>query len=85
MNQSHLEMSDTVKIAVIGAGVVGLSVAYQLTQQYGSRVDVTVVAETFIQQTTSFGTAGLWEPYAIAGKELPRYYHQFLIIEFRYS
>jgi glycine/D-amino acid oxidase-like deaminating enzyme len=57
------------KVAVIGAGVVGLSVAIKLKEEFGSAVDVTIIAETFFQGTTSFGSGGFWEPYAIAGKK----------------
>jgi D-amino-acid oxidase len=61
--------SDTskVKVCIIGAGIVGLSVALKLTEAYGSSVDITVTAELFTQQTTSYGSGGLWEPYAILG------------------
>lgn len=56
------------KIAIIGAGVVGLSVALKLVEKHGNDVDVTIVSEAFVQQTTSYGSGGLWEPYAIQGK-----------------
>ena len=56
------------RIAVIGAGVVGLSVAYELIRELGEdNVDVTVIAESFMDQTTTYGSGGLWEPYQIAG------------------
>lgn len=56
------------KVAVVGAGTVGLSVAYRLSELYPSScVEVTVIAEEFLQQTTSYGSGGLWEPYQIAG------------------
>lgn len=55
------------KVAVIGAGTVGLSVALKLVEKYGQLVDVTIIAAEFLQQTTSYGSGGLWEPYQIAG------------------
>jgi glycine/D-amino acid oxidase-like deaminating enzyme len=55
------------KIAVVGAGTVGLSVAQRLKEQFRNKVDVTVIAAEFLQQTTSYGSGGLWEPYQIAG------------------
>ena len=55
------------RVAVIGAGTVGLSVALKLVEKYGQQVDVTIIAAEFLQQTTSYGSGGLWEPYQIAG------------------
>lgn len=55
------------KICVVGAGTVGLSCALRIKQEYGSAVDVTIVADKFIEETTSCGSGGLWEPYQIAG------------------
>mmetsp|Transcript_44531 Transcript_44531/g.32635 ORF Transcript_44531/g.32635 Transcript_44531/m.32635 type:complete len:339 (+) Transcript_44531:53-1069(+) len=54
-------------VGVVGAGVVGLSVALKLKEDFGSRVNVTIIAEHYVQGTTSFGSGGFWEPYAIAG------------------
>lgn len=59
------------KVAIVGAGVVGLSVAWQLKEEYGDAVDVTIIAAAFFQGTTSFGSGGFWEPYQIAGTKLP--------------
>lgn len=56
-------------VAVIGAGVVGLSVALRLKQTY-PLLAVTIVSEGFIQNTTSYGAGGLWEPYALSGTSL---------------
>lgn len=56
------------RICVIGAGTVGLSVATRLIEEYGhENVHVDIVAEKFDNETTSFGSGGLWEPYQIAG------------------
>ena len=52
------------KIAVIGAGVVGLSSAVQIAEQYFKQdVQVTVISEAFSPNTTGDGSAGLWGPY----------------------
>jgi glycine/D-amino acid oxidase-like deaminating enzyme len=56
-----------VQVAIIGSGAIGLSVALRLKEELGSRVDFTVISEYFLQQTTSYGSGGLWEPYQIAG------------------
>lgn len=59
-----------VRCAVIGAGVVGLSVATQLQDQLstaGCPATVTVMAESFCENTTSYGAGGFWEPYQVGG------------------
>ncbi len=58
------------RVAIIGAGIVGLSVALKLKEEFGDDVDVTIIAELFLQQTLTYGAGGLWEPYAIAGKRI---------------
>ena len=55
------------KVAVIGAGTVGLSAALKLAVNYGQQLEITVIAAEFLQQTTSYSCGGLWEPYQIAG------------------
>jgi glycine/D-amino acid oxidase-like deaminating enzyme len=55
------------KVAVLGAGTVGLSTALKLKERFGHNVEVTVIAAEFLQQTTSYSCGGLWEPYQIAG------------------
>ena len=42
-----------VKLAVVGAGVIGLSSAYHLAEKFGDAVSVTVIAERFTPHTTS--------------------------------
>ena len=59
-----------VRCAVVGAGVVGLSVATQLQEQLstaGYPATVTVIAESFYENTTSYGAGGFWEPYQVGG------------------
>ena len=52
------------RVCVVGAGVIGLSTALRLCQEVKG-VQVTVVADTFLADTTSSGAAGLWEPYKL--------------------
>lgn len=58
-------------VCVLGAGVVGLSCAITLLNKFEfndqMKITVTIIAESFIQNTTSCGSAGLWEPYKIEG------------------
>lgn len=56
----------TMKIVVIGAGVVGLSTAVQIAEHYLKRdVQVTLISEAFSPNTTGDGSAGLWGPYYV--------------------
>lgn len=52
-------------VAVIGAGVVGLTTAVELQKQYGSTVNVTIFAEKLTPETTGDVSAGLWLPYIL--------------------
>lgn len=52
-------------IAVVGAGVIGLSTAIRLLQILPSAT-VTLLAERFGSETTTAGAAGLWEPYKLS-------------------
>ena len=49
------------RVAVIGAGVVGLSTAV-LIQRHIPRADVTIIADKFDKDTTSDGAAGIFRP-----------------------
>ncbi len=60
-------------VAVLGAGTVGLSHALRLKEELAESIQVTVIAEHFLQDTTSWGSGGFWEPYQIAGKILLSY------------
>ena len=51
---------------VLGAGVVGLSTAFELQKQFDN-CTITIVAEASTAETTSYGAGGLWEPYNVAG------------------
>jgi len=54
------------KVAVIGAGVIGLSTAQSIYEQYHSIVSpltIEIYADRFTPLTTSDGAAGFWQPY----------------------
>ncbi|XP_009946181.1 PREDICTED: D-amino-acid oxidase, partial [Leptosomus discolor] len=54
------------RVAVIGAGVIGLSTALCIHEQYHSLVpslELEVYADRYTPHTTSDGAAGLWQPY----------------------
>lgn len=58
------------RIAIIGAGTVGLSVALRILEVYNhNQVEIEIIAAEFLSQTTSYGSGGLWEPYQIAGTD----------------
>lgn len=50
------------KICVVGAGVVGLTTALELRNQFRD-IDITILADNFNAETTSDGAAGLSMPY----------------------
>ncbi|KAH9525667.1 hypothetical protein Btru_001993 [Bulinus truncatus] len=58
------------KVVVIGAGIVGLSSAVVI-QQSCPDIAVEIVADVFSPDTTSDGSAGFWEPYAM-GSDMDR-------------
>jgi glycine/D-amino acid oxidase-like deaminating enzyme len=60
-------MLATPRVCVIGAGVVGLSCATRIRQAYGDTVKLSVIADDVMEQTTSFGSGGLWMPYEVDG------------------
>jgi len=49
------------RIAVVGAGAVGLSTAVHIQQLHPS-VAVTLIADKFTTETTSHGAAGIFRP-----------------------
>ena len=62
------------KVAVVGAGVVGLSVAHVLKLRHGTSVEIHVIASIIGDGTTSSGAGGLWEPYRLDGTD-PSFVH----------
>lgn len=55
------------KIAIIGAGVAGLSCAVKIAEytKNNDKIDVCLLSEKFSPNTTGDGSAGLWSPYLI--------------------
>ncbi|KAJ6656684.1 hypothetical protein lerEdw1_003571 [Lerista edwardsae] len=54
------------RVAVIGAGVIGLSTALCIHDRFHSadqRLEIEVYADRFTPHTTSDGAAGFWQPY----------------------
>lgn len=49
------------KIAIIGAGIIGVSTAYRLKTTFPD-LDVTVISKDFSPNTVSDVAAGFWEP-----------------------
>ena len=47
------------RIVIVGAGVVGLSTAVQLQQRFGDKVAITIIADKFEEDTTSYGAVGI--------------------------
>lgn len=56
------------RIAVIGAGIIGLSTAVEILQDDNIKCKVTLIADKFTPNTTSDVAAGVWTPY-LAGNE----------------
>lgn len=52
------------KVAVLGAGVIGLAVGVRLLEEVKD-VSVTVFADLTGNETTSRGSGGLWQPYSL--------------------
>ena len=57
------------QVAVVGAGVVGLSTALSIQQAIPS-IDVTVIADKFLNETLSYGAGGLFRPEINIGTSL---------------
>lgn len=63
-----------VEVGVIGAGVVGLSTALRVQQQFRD-VNVTLVAHHFGSGTTSDGAAGIFRPgtsFSVGSEEITK-------------
>eukprot|EP01035_Chromulina_nebulosa_P018485 gene18485-24198_t len=74
-----------VKVCIVGAGTVGLSVAYHIAQELSKSDEIIIIAENFYNETTSYGSGGLWEPYEIAGTpdELINYWGSYTFKHFQ--
>lgn len=53
------------KVAVVGAGVIGLTSALAIVENFPNDYEVTIFAEKFTPETTGDGSAGLWFPYCL--------------------
>lgn len=51
------------QIAVIGAGIIGLTTAVEIQEKFRSTISVTIFAENVSPNTTGDVSAGLWTPY----------------------
>ena len=58
------------RIAVVGAGAVGLSTAVQIQQMHPS-ASLTLIADKFTTETTSSGAAGIFRPSTGKFPEMP--------------
>lgn len=66
MSMCDVFVNSDMRVAVIGAGVIGLSTAQSIYEQYHSIVKpltIEVYADRFTPPTTSDGAAGFWQPY----------------------
>ena len=52
------------RIAVLGAGIVGLATATRLLEVSGDSIatNIVIIAERFLEETTSDGAGGLFRP-----------------------
>jgi D-amino-acid oxidase len=53
-----------IKIAVVGAGIMGLSSAVRIQEKFPD-AEITIIAEKFSPNTTGDGAAGVWGPYLL--------------------
>lgn len=62
---SSLLQADMMRVAVIGAGVIGLSTALCIHERYHPTqpLHMKIYADRFTPLTTSDVAAGLWQPY----------------------
>lgn len=48
-------------IGILGAGIVGFNTALRVQQELPN-AEVTLIADKFVEDTTSYGAAGLFRP-----------------------
>lgn len=53
------------KVAIIGAGVIGTTTALRIFETFGNFISVTVFSEKISPNTTGDISAGLWGPYLL--------------------
>jgi glycine/D-amino acid oxidase-like deaminating enzyme len=59
-----------VRVAVVGAGIIGCSTALRLLQSYGDRCDVTLISDKFSPDTTSDKASAIVLPFDITPSKL---------------
>lgn len=57
------------RIAVVGSGVVGLTTALELQKEYRT-AQISIIADKFYKETTSYVAAGIFRPGEIAMQAL---------------
>ena len=48
------------RVNVLGAGICGLSVAFEIKSKYGADVEVVITAENALEKTTSYVAGTCW-------------------------
>ena len=81
---SACRMSVRPRVIVVGAGVIGMSVAVHLTERFGEGLSVTVVADKFTPDTTSDKAGGLIMPIDFADAEVDMRVQQWTRDTFEY-
>ncbi|KAF5285526.1 hypothetical protein FQA39_LY16591 [Lamprigera yunnana] len=66
-------------VAIIGCGVIGLTTATAIQDEYKSAVRVTIFADKFSPNTTSDIAAGLWGPYIMQDTESEKLDHDYFL------
>ena len=81
--------TDTYRVTIIGAGIIGLTTACTLLKEYAANenLQLTIVSEKFSPETTGDVSAGYWEPYGLGnidGKVLrwAGYTHNIFLSEY---
>ena len=59
-----LKLAKKMRVAVVGAGVIGVSSAFAVKSVFPS-YDVKIFADAFSPDTTGDGSAGLWTPFLL--------------------
>ena len=52
---------DNMQFGVLGSGIIGLSTALELQREYPN-AQVSIIADSFIEDTTSYVAAGIFRP-----------------------
>ena len=61
--------SDKLRVAVVGAGVSGLSSAFQILSSFKDEIKLTVLSKQRPEATTSYVAGGIWLPLGTFGPE----------------